>query len=133
MSQIVVTFEKDWIDQQRAKGVRVIRQLEKWLGSIEGVALKRSSGTGLTVEVQPAGRERFLKGFAEHLREDFGEENPWAHTTFSGDLAGLDIPQDEKMKRPETGSRRSRWDSRTPIPRSRRPSIGTMPTRATEM
>ena len=105
VSQIVVTFEKDWIDQQREKGVRVIRQLEKWLATVEGVTLKSSSGTGLTVEVQSAGRERFLKGFAEHLRKDFGEVDPWAHTTFSGDLAGLDIPQDEKTKRPETGSK----------------------------
>ena len=36
MSQIVVTFKKDWIDQQREKGVRVIRQLEKWLALFPG-------------------------------------------------------------------------------------------------
>ena len=92
MSQIVVTFKKDWIDQQRAKGVRVIRQLEKWLATVDGVSLKSSSGNGLTVEVQPAGRERFLKGFAAHMTEDFGESDPWEHATFAGDLAGLDVP-----------------------------------------
>ena len=92
MSQIVVTFNKEWVDGQREKGVRVIRQLEKWLASVEGVSLKSSSGTRLTVEVQTAGRERFLKGFAEHMMDSFGEGDPWAHVTFSGDLAGLDVP-----------------------------------------
>ena len=101
MSQIIVTFEKEWIDQQRAKGVRVIRQLEKWLASVKEVTLKSSSGTGLTVEVQPAGRERFLKGFAEHMKEDFGEGDPWAHATFSGDLAGLDLPHGDGRETPE--------------------------------
>ena len=101
MSQIIVTFEKEWIDQQRAKGVRVIRQLEKWLASVKEVTLKSSSGTGLTVEVQPAGRERFLKGFAEHMKEDFGEGDPWAHATFSGDLAGLDLPHGDERETPE--------------------------------
>ena len=101
MSQIIVMFEKEWIDQQRAKGVRVIRQLEKWLASVKEVTLKSSSGTGLTVEVQPAGRERFLKGFAEHMKEDFGEGDPWAHATFSGDLAGLDLPHGDGRETPE--------------------------------
>ena len=101
MSQIVVTFKKDWIDGQREKGVRVIRQLEKWLASVEGVSLKSSSGTRLTVEVQPAGRERFLKGFAEHMKESFGESDPWAHATFSGDLAGLDVPHDAEAAKEE--------------------------------
>ena len=96
MSQIVVTFKKDWIDQQRQKGVRVIRQLEKWLASVEGVTLKSSTGNGLTVEVQPVERERFLQGFAAHIKENFGEGDPWAHATFSGDLAGLDLPQGKK-------------------------------------
>ena len=93
MSQIIVKFKKEWIDQQRAKGVRVVRQLEKWLASVDGVSLKSSSGNGLTVEVQPAGRERFLKGFAEQMKESFGESDPWAHATFAGDLAGLNVPQ----------------------------------------
>ena len=93
MSQIIVTFVKEWVDQQRAKGVRVIRQLEKWLASVKDVSLKSSSGNSLTVEVQKSGRERFLKEFAMHMKEDFGEPEPWAHATFAGDLAGLDLPQ----------------------------------------
>ena len=28
-----------------------------------------------------------------HMKEDFGEPEPWAHATFAGDLAGLDLPQ----------------------------------------
>ena len=102
MSQIVVTFGREWLDQQRAKGVRVIRQLEKWLSSVKEVALKSSSGNSLTVEVQPSGRERFLEEFAARMKEDFGENDPWAHATFSGDLAGLDLPQGDGKKPQES-------------------------------
>ncbi len=93
MSQIVVTFLKEWVDEQRAKGVRVIRQLEKWLASAKDVSLKSSSGNSLTVEVQKTGRERFLRELATYMKEDLGETEPWAHATFAGDLAGLDLPQ----------------------------------------
>ena len=96
MSQITVSFVREWIDKQRENGVRVIRQLEKWVASEEGVSLKSSSGIGLTVEMQPAGREKFLKDLAELLKSNFGESEPWAHATFSGDLSGLDVPTDRK-------------------------------------
>ena len=96
MSLITVSFVREWIDKQRENGVRVIRQLEKWVASEEGVSLKSSSGNGLTVEMQPAGREKFLKDLAELLKSDFGESEPWAHATFSGDLSGLDVPTDRK-------------------------------------
>lgn len=119
MSQIIVKFKKEWIDQQRAKGVRVVRQLEKWLESVDGVSLKSSTGTGLTVEVPPAGRERFLKGFAEHMKESFGESDPWAHATFAGDLAGLNVPQGgngEAKEKTEEGEEPSPEPSATAAP-----------------
>ena len=61
MSQITVSFVREWIDKQRENGVRVIRQLEKWMATEKGIVLKSSSGSGFTVELQPAGREKFLK------------------------------------------------------------------------
>ena len=96
MSQITVSFKRDWLDEQREKGVRVIRQLEKWVATEEGVALKSSSGSALTVELQPAVRAKFLDDLAQRMKADFGEGDPWAHATFSGDLAGLDVPTGQK-------------------------------------
>ena len=92
MSRITVSFDPEWLGTQRQNGVRVIRRIEKWLASEEDVSLKSSSGTALTVELKPAGREKFLADLAELLKEDFGESDPWTHAVFSGDLAGLDVP-----------------------------------------
>ena len=92
MSKITVFFVQDWIDEQRVGGVRVIRQLEKWIAARKGVTLKSSSNNSLTVELQPSAREKFLKGLAERMTADFGETDPWEHVMFSGDLAGLDVP-----------------------------------------
>ncbi len=102
MSQITVSFKRDWLDEQREKGVRVIRQLEKWVATEEGVALKSSSGSALTVELQPAVRAKFLDDLAQRMKADFGEGDPWAHATFSGDLAGLDIPTGRKSATEQT-------------------------------
>ena len=107
MSQITISFAQEWLDEQRENGVRVIRQLEKWVATEDGVALKSSTRCGLTVELAPAAREKFLKDLAERMKADFGEGEPWAHATFSGDLAGLDVPtrraearQDEQKAEP---------------------------------
>ena len=91
MSRIVVTFERAWLDQRRTAGVRIVRLLEKWVATEADVTLKSSSGTSLTLEMKPAGREVFIKHLAARLQE-FGEESPWTHATFSGDIAGLDLP-----------------------------------------
>ena len=91
MSRIVVTFERAWLDQRRTEGVRVVRLLEKWVATEADVTLKSSSGTSLTVEMKPSGREDFIKHRAVRMHE-LGEESPWKHATFSGDIAGLDLP-----------------------------------------
>ncbi|MBQ3343447.1 MAG: AAA family ATPase [Kiritimatiellae bacterium] len=91
MSRITVVFERAWLDKRRSEGVRVVRLLEKWLATEPGVALKSSSGTSLTLEMKPAGREDFVQHLAARMKE-FGEESPWGHATFSGDIAGLDLP-----------------------------------------
>ena len=91
MSQIVVTFEKAWLDERRSHNVRVIRQLEKWIAQEADVSLKTSTGDSVTVDVKAALREDFLKKLAERLRE-MGETKPWEHVSFSGDVAGLELP-----------------------------------------
>ena len=91
MSQIVVTFEKAWLDERRSHNVRVIRQLEKWLAQEENVSLKTSTGDSVTVDVKAALREEFVKKLAKRL-EEMGETKLWEHVAFSGDVAGLDLP-----------------------------------------
>lgn len=92
MSRLILYFVKEWIEEQRKNGKRVIRQLEKWIASVEGAVLKMSSDHGLTLELPPAEREKFLKDLGEQLKNNFGETDPWAHVTFSGDINGLDVP-----------------------------------------
>ncbi len=91
MSRIIVTFERAWLDQRRTEGVRIVRMLEKWVADEAEVTLKSSTGTSLTIEMKPSGREDFIKHLAARMQE-LGEESPWTHTTFSGDIAGLDLP-----------------------------------------
>ncbi len=99
MSRITVVFERAWLDQRRSEGVRVVRMLEKWLATEPDVALKSSSGTSLTLEMKPAGREGFVQHLAARMKE-IGEEPPWSHATFSGDIAGLGLPTRSGEKDP---------------------------------
>ena len=115
MSKITVSFDPEWLQCQRQNGVRVVRRLEKWIESEEEVSLTSSSGTGLSVELPAAAREKFLNGLAELLTADFGESEPWAHTVFSGDLAGLDVPTPEDREKEEEKKKaeRKKAQSRT--------------------
>lgn len=92
MSQIVIAFERTWLDQRRAEGVRVVRALEKWVADVDGVVLKSSTGNSLTLEMKASDRELFVNRLAERMRE-LGEDAEWKHTTFSGDVSGLDLPK----------------------------------------
>ena len=102
MSRIVVTFEKKWLDRMRQDGVRVIRQLERWIAGESDISLKSSSSDNLTVEMNPPMREMFINALASRMKE-FGEADPWSHARFSGDIAGLDLPSGEDVdgKRPK--------------------------------
>lgn len=92
MSRITVSFVPAWVSSLRANGVRVVRQLEKWVASLDGVTLKASSGYQLTVELPPDAREKFVSELATQMREVFGESEPWAHVAFGGDVSGLAVP-----------------------------------------
>ncbi len=112
MSKIIVTFERAWLDRRRTEGVRVVRLLEKWVATEADVALKSSSGTSLTLEMKPSGREDFIKHLAARMLE-LGEESPWQHATFSGDIAGLNLPA---SKAEEKASPPSEAQSAEPSP-----------------
>lgn len=94
MSLLTISFDPEWIEEQRKNKKRVIRELEKWIKTLDFAVLKTSSSCRLTVEMQPADRERFLNELGELLKSGFGETEPWAHAVFSGDTVGLDIPSD---------------------------------------
>lgn len=91
MSQIVVTFDRAWLDERRKQNIRVVRMLEKWIAQQTDVTLKRSTGESLTVEIKPALREEFVGKLAEQLK-GMGEASPWVHASFSGDVKGLGLP-----------------------------------------
>ena len=92
MSQIVIAFERTWLDQRRSEGVRVVRALEKWVTEEDGVVLKSCTGNSLTLEMKASDRESFVSRLAARMRE-LGEDAEWKHTTFSGDVSGLDLPK----------------------------------------
>ena len=69
MSQIVIAFERTWLDQRRSEGVRVVRALEKWVAAEDGVVLKSSTGNSLTLEMKASDRESFVNRLAERMRE----------------------------------------------------------------
>ena len=102
MSRLTITFDSKWLDDRRSNGVRVVRQLEKWVASDESVKLVSSSPTSLTVEMTPTYRGDFAEALRRQLVETFGEESPWQHATFAGDVEGLDVPKVQVGKHKET-------------------------------
>ena len=93
MSKLTISFEPSWLDDRRNSGVRVVRQLEKWISRDDAAKIVSSSATSLTVEMKPAHRADFVEALGRELAEAFGEEPPWRHATFTGDLEGLDVPK----------------------------------------
>ncbi len=103
VSRLTVTFDSAWLDARRSEGVRVVRQLEKWVARDEAAKLVSSSASSLTVEMKPAHRADFTEALGRELAETYGERPPWRHVTFTGDVEGLDVPsvQAERPQRPE--------------------------------
>ncbi len=108
VSRLTVTFDPAWLDAKRSGGVRVVRQLEKWVARDAAAKLVSSSATSLTVEMKPAHRSDFAEALGRELVETYGEESPWQHVTFAGDVEGLDVPsgQDARRQRQEEAPRR---------------------------
>ena len=92
VSRLTVTFDSAWLDAKRNGGVRVVRQLEKWVARDAAAKLVSSSATSLTVEMKPTHRSDFAEALAQELVNTYGEESPWRHVTFTGDVEGLDVP-----------------------------------------
>ena len=101
MSRLTVSFDSKWLDDRRSAGVRVVRQLEKWISRDDAVKLVSSSATSLTVEMKPAHRADFAEALGRELAKTFGEEPPWRHASFAGDVEGLDVPKAHAERRKE--------------------------------
>ena len=99
VSRLTVTFDSAWIDVKRNGGVRVVRQLEKWIARDAAAKLVSSSATSLTVEMKPAHRSDFTAALGRELVETYGEESPWQHVTFTGDVEGLEVPSGQSAHR----------------------------------
>ncbi|MBQ7190186.1 MAG: AAA family ATPase [Kiritimatiellae bacterium] len=102
MSCLVVTFEKGWLEEERQKGIRVVRDLEKLFSQDARLKVTKSSSGSITVEMKPSDRVAFLETLAAHLQSELGIANPWEHAIFSGDVDGLDIPKRKEEKVEET-------------------------------
>lgn len=109
MSLITISFDREWLNQRRSEGVRVVRTLEKWANEDEGVALKSSSANSITLEMKPSYREDFVTRLKARLCE-LGEDEKLSHTTFSGDIVGFELPtssSDEKSSSEKSSSNES--------------------------
>ena len=95
VSGLTIVFDKSWLDDQRKKGFRVVRSIEKWVVAEKLATLKKSTDHTLQIVVPAAQRDKLTQALAQKLKDDFGEQNPWSHVSFSGDLAGLEVPATE--------------------------------------
>ena len=93
VSRLTFTFDSAWLDAKRTAGVRVVRQLEKWVACDAEAKLVSSSATSLTVEMKPAHRSDFTAALGRELVETYGEESPWQH------VEGLGVPSGQKARR----------------------------------
>ncbi|MBR4170198.1 MAG: AAA family ATPase [Kiritimatiellae bacterium] len=98
MSSLVITFEKGWLEEERQKGIRVVRDLEKLFSQDTRLKVTKSSKESITVEMKASDRAAFLETLAQHLQSKLGVTDPWEHATFSGDVEGLDIPKQKAEK-----------------------------------
>lgn len=101
-SLISISFDPDWISTKIKAGIRIVRLLESAVREDDRACVSKSSRSDLTIETDSAHRIDLLDRLSKTLSTKAGEANPWAHATFSGDLAGLDVPRKTGMT--ESGS-----------------------------
>lgn len=95
MIQLHIQFDSQWIEEQRAQGVRAIRVLEKWVAGCKGVRLKTSNRSGMTVELESGLRPDFEKGLKQKIAEAFGEADPACIVSLSDSAAPRKNPEPE--------------------------------------
>lgn len=91
---ITITFDSEWIAEKIKAGLRIVRLLEDAVREDNRARVSKSSRACLSIETDPTHRIDLLNRLAKVLTAETGEEAPWAHAKFSGDLAGLDVPRE---------------------------------------
>lgn len=76
MVEFTVTFDNNWLAEQRKAGKRVVRILEKWAACREGVKLTTSSGTEMTFRMDVSIWPGFMKEFGQVISSEFGVQEP---------------------------------------------------------
>lgn len=76
MIEFTVTFDKNWLTEQRKAGKRVVRFLEKWSAGREGVKLITSSGTEMTFRMDVSIWMSFIKEISQVIGAEFGVREP---------------------------------------------------------
>ena len=82
--RLTVAFDKDWLDERRHEGVRVIRTIEKWLAGREGVKLVSSSASTVSVEVAEESRQAFSSELERMVAEEFKVADPMTVMSYGG-------------------------------------------------
>lgn len=98
MIQLSIQFQTKWLEEQRARGVRVVRMLEKWLAGREGVRLKQSTPSGMVVELEESRRPTFENDLEGKLAEEFGDPNPRRFLAYCGKPRGEQQPAGERRR-----------------------------------
>ena len=103
-SLITITFDSAWISEKIKEGVRIVRLLEGVVHEDDRARVSKSSREYLTIETDMAHRTDLLNLLSKTLSDQAGEQDPWAHAEFSGDLVGLDVPREGDKARMQAES-----------------------------
>ncbi len=85
MIEVTAKFDEKWLAAQRAEGVRVVRQVEKWVAGQAGLSLKSSTVTTITVAMDPTAKPSFLTKLEAFLAETYKLENPTEFVSLEGE------------------------------------------------
>ena len=71
MINLKIVLDEGWVREKASQGVRVMRQLERWISSSGVARMKASSTNAVVVEMDQARRPEFEKALVEKIKGDF--------------------------------------------------------------
>lgn len=100
MIAVTVVFDKTWLKNQLADGVRVVRKLEKWVVEMPDCKLKSSGPEQLVVEVEDDRQAEFIAQLEAELRVNYAVEEPAEVFSFSSkEVVKADSPAADGAKK----------------------------------
>lgn len=94
--KLTVRFDADWIVERRKAGMRVIREVEKWLVGREGVQFLSSTQNSISVEMDPAQRPSFAADFEDLVSSRFEAKDLLKVLSYSDGVAKAPPPDPPK-------------------------------------